>query len=204
MWALSSPFLQSMFPTSARGDQGRAPVGNRARVGTPGGRLPWVTCNQGVTKTGRTGHACVGHDDPDPCCVPAAGARVRHSGLCSCLRGCAAARAGVRICAELNFGVCLATARLCRDNFRMTQLELEGLSMAEVADVLEPTEGRSPADASRQRRARCRPTYPSTCGGRGALGRTRASSTRRSRQQHAGAGPVWSSTALLDHLIRPL
>ena len=45
---------------------------------------------------------------------------VRHSGLCSCLRRCAAVRAGVRICAESNFRMetvrCLATTRLCREN----------------------------------------------------------------------------------------
>jgi hypothetical protein len=53
---------------------------------------------------------------------------------------------------------------------------------------------RSSSGASRPRRGRCRTRSRARTAGRAARGRTRAWSTQRSRQQHAGAGRRWSST----------
>ena len=55
---------------------------------------------------------------------------------------------------------------------------------------------RSPGAPCRRRRGRCRTRSRARSAGRGAPGHTRAWSTRRSRQQHAGAGRVGRAWAI--------
>jgi hypothetical protein len=63
-------------------------------------------------------------------------------------------------------------------------------SRASRARRTESTADRSPGGAYSPRRAQSRPTSPATCGGRGARGRMRAWSTRRSRARRRGVGRV--------------